>query len=58
MTLNLIEALKTPIYNPKHTNNTKMHDQLYIIFLKKKYQKNNNTKFNKSAFYVDSYGII
>ena len=32
MTLDLIETLKTSLYNTKHTNNTKM----YFIFVEKK----------------------
>ena len=33
MTLNLIEAFKTLLYSPKHTQNTKLH-VIYLLFPK------------------------
>ena len=54
MTLNLIETLKTSIYNPKHTKNTKIHFELLN-------SKNENTYFHfsssfKSEFFADFHG--
>ena len=51
MTLNVIETFKTSIYNPKHTNNTKIHYQNYknsnfpknTIFQKKKRKEEGQT---------------
>ena len=51
MTLNLIEALKTSIYSPKHTDNTKIH-------FNSQNKKNGNTYIRKSAFDADLYGTI
>ena len=57
MILNLIQTLKTSIYNTKHTKNTKTH----VIFqnvqkVKNQYFPKNNSK--TSAVYADLYGII
>ena len=58
MTLNLIETLKPSIYDPKHTNNTKVH---YYLFLRKNEtsyfppKKQNKTK---PALYADIYSMI
>ena len=41
MTLNLIETLKTSIYNPKHTNNTKIPFNCFKL----------NERFQESLFF-------
>ena len=55
MRLDLIETLKTSIYNPKHTKNTKIH------FINSKRKKREiiifqNFEFEKSAFFDDFHG--
>ena len=58
MTLNLIETLKTLICSPRHTKNTKIHDQNEIVFKKSKIHiKKKEFKFENSAFHADLYGI-
>ena len=57
MTLHPIETLKTSIYSPKHTKNTKIH----IILSKLKKQKSyvsKKTSSKQSAFYADLYSVI
>ena len=53
MTLNLIETVKTSIYSPKHTKNTKIH---FMFSMFKKLSKSifpNKNKFkNKTVFYA------
>ena len=58
MTQNRIETFKTSIYNPKHTNNIKNHDNFseFSIFLKSIFSKKISS--NKSAFHADLYSII
>ena len=55
MSLDLIETLKTPIYNPKHTKDTKIHFNFFKMF---KISKIHIFKKRKSALYADVYGII
>ena len=59
MTLDLIETLRTSIYNPKHTKNTKIHFNFlkkFTCFKNPYFSKVSNSK--QSAFYADLYGIV
>ena len=57
MTLNLIETLKTSIYNPKHTKNTKIHFQHFkrFNFFKNPYFSKITSSL-KSTFFADVHG--
>ena len=41
ITLNLIEPLKTSMYNPKHTQNTKMHSQKIDVQINDRFMPTN-----------------
>ena len=56
MTLNLIETLKPSIYNPKDTNNTKIHLIFFNIFKNQYFPKIQVKK--KSAFYDDFIALF
>ena len=60
MTLNLIEALKTSIYNPKHTKRMKIHFN-FSNCSKNRYQyfsKNKKNVQKTTAFYFGLNGSI
>ena len=48
MTLYLIETLNTSIYNPKHTDNTKIYDHIY----RKKHFSKTLTKKNQRLMLI------
>ena len=56
MVLNLIETLNTSIYNPKHTNNTKIHFQKFKFSIFQKSIISKILSSNKSVFYADVHG--
>ena len=45
MTLNLIQTLKTSIYNPKHIKDIKIHDQIFKTLenIEKPYSSKNSS---------------
>ena len=58
MNLNPIETFKISIYSPKHTNNTKIHVELFKIYKKRKIIFSKNLSSNKLALYAIIYCII
>ena len=58
MTLNLIETLKTSIYNPKHTKNTQTPFHFSKVSKHTKIHIFPKDIFKTSALYGDSYSII
>ena len=56
MTLNLIDSLKTSIYSPTHTKNTKIYFEIFKVFEESKIHSFKSPKLKKSALFADVHG--